>query len=589
LLNLSIDKISPHPPHSPIPLFPVLRFSKKMTTSTPVATLTTNFAEIDRSVAILHDHRDLWAETTIPQRLGYLKDCLDRILKIAEDWTMAACLAKGIDPRSALAGEEWVAGPISTVRNIRLLMTTLKAKGQLQPPNIYQRKDGQCVAEVLPANSIDRMLYLGYRGEVWLKPGTLPTQGRIYREPTPSKVALVLGAGNVSAIVAMDVLAKLFSENQVVIIKMNPVNDYMGQYLAQAFEPLIQAGFLQIVYGGADVGDYLCQHSQVEAIHITGSHRTHDAIVWGSTTNEQQERKAAHQPRITKPITSELGCVTPILIVPGKWSKSDLRFQARQVASTIAHNASFNCVSGQVLVTASGWAQEADFLAAVRRELAKVAPRQAYYPGAQDRYQAFLDKYPQSAPLGERTREIVPWTIIPDVPPVAGEYALNEEAFCGILAQVSIKSDSAPDFLSKAVDFANDLVWGTLSCTVLIDPKTQKEYPTEIDEAIASLKYGAIGVNIWSGMLFYFGSTTWGAYPGNTHIEVGSGIGFVHNSYFFDHPQKSVVYAPFRIFPTPAWFANHKNLLGMARQLIKLEAYPNMLNLPLVVLAALRG
>jgi acyl-CoA reductase-like NAD-dependent aldehyde dehydrogenase len=581
LPNLDTKK----PPALP-PFF--LSIQSKMTT-TPVIPLTTNFAEINRAVAILHDHRDRWAQTTIPQRLAYLKDCLDHTLQVAEAWTMAACQAKGIDPQSALAGEEWVAGPISTVRNIRLLMTTLKANGQLPPPNIYQRKDGQCVAEVLPANSIDRMLYLGYRGEVWLKPGTLPTQGRIYREPTPSKVALVLGAGNVSAIVAMDVLAKLFSENQVVIIKMNPVNDYMGIYLAQAFEPLIQAGCLRIVYGGADVGDYLCQHAQVEAIHVTGSHRTHDAIVWGSTASEQQERKAAHQPRITKPITSELGCVTPILIVPGKWSKADLSFQARQVASTIAHNASFNCVSGQVLVTASGWAQAADFLAAVRRELAKVAPRQAYYPGAQDRYQAFLDKYPQSVPLSDRTTDIVPWTIIPDVSPVAGEYALNEEAFCGILAQVSIKSDSAPDFLTKAVDFANDLVWGTLSCTVLIDPKTQKEYLSEFDTAIANLKYGAIGVNIWSGMLFYFGSTTWGAYPGNNYTDVGSGIGFVHNSFLFDHPQKSVVYAPFRIFPTPAWFANHKNLLGMARQLIKLEAYPNMLNLPLVVLEALRG
>jgi acyl-CoA reductase-like NAD-dependent aldehyde dehydrogenase len=551
--------------------------------------LTTDFDEIDRAIASLHSHRDLWVQTSISQRLEYLQDCLDRTVAIAEAWANAGCQAKGIGPESTLAGEEWIAGPISTVRNIRLLMTTLQANGQLPPPKIYQRKDGQFIAEVLPANSLDRMLYLGYRGEVWLKPETPPTQGKIYRESTTGTVALILGAGNVSSIVAMDVLWKLFSENEIVIIKMNPVNAYMGKYLAQAFEPLIQSGFLHIVYGGLDVGEYLCQHPQVETIHITGSHRTHDAIVWGVTTREQQERKAANNPRLDKPITSELGCVTPILVVPGKWSKSDLNFQARQVASTIAHNASFNCVSGQLLVTASGWAQQAEFLAAVRIELAAIPARQAYYPGAQDRYQAFLDKYPQSASLELRTPEIVPWTIIPDIPSVAGEYALNEEAFCGILAQVSIESDSAPDFLTKAVDFANDRVWGTLSCTVLIDPKTQKEYPAEFDSAIANLKYGAIGVNIWSGMLFYFGSTPWGAYPGNTSADIGSGTGFVHNSYLFDHPQKSVVYAPFRIFPTPVWFANHKNLLGMARQLLKLEADPAWKNLPLVVLAALRG
>ena len=557
--------------------------------ASPTALLTTKFDEIDRAIASLHSHRDRWVETNIPQRLADLQACLDRTVDIAEPWANASCEAKGIDPKSTLAGEEWILGPIATVRNIRLLMTTLQADGQLPSPKISRRPDGQVVAEILPANSIDRLLYLGYRGEVWLKPKTPPTQGQIYREQQAGKVALILGAGNVSSIVAIDVLAKLFSQNQVVIVKMNPVNAYIGEYLAQAFAPLIQAGFLQIVYGGADVGEYLCQHAQIDTIHITGSHRTHDAIVWGTTAREQQERRAANDPRLTKPITSELGCVTPILVVPGKWSKSDLAFQARQVASSIANNASFNCVSGQILVTASGWAQQAEFLASVKRELAAIPPRQAYYPGAQDRYQAFLDHYPQSEALGTRTSEIVPWTIIPDVPPLAGEYALTEEAFCGILAQVSIKAASATDFLTKAVDFVNDRVWGTLSCTVLIDPSTQKQYHQEFDTAIAKLKYGAIGVNIWSGMIFYFGSTTWGAYPGNTPANIGSGNGFVHNSYLFDHPQKSVVYAPFRIFPTPAWFANHKNLLNMAKQLLKLEANPTWKNLPLVVLAALRG
>jgi hypothetical protein len=191
--------------------------------------------------------------------------------------------------------------------------------------------------------------------------------------------------------------------------------------------------------------------------------------------------------------------------------------------------------------------------------------------------------------LGTRSSEVVPWTLIPDVPTLAGEYALTEEAFCGLLAEVSIEANSAADFLTKAVDFANDRVWGTLSCTVLIDRQTQKKYHRELDTAIAKLKYGAIGVNIWSAMLFYFGSTTWGAYPGNSLTDIGSGVGFVHNSYLFDHPQKSVVYAPFRIFPIPAWFATHKNLLAMAHQVIKFEAEPTWQNLPAVLIAAIKG
>lgn len=559
-----------------------------MTTTIPTPQ-TTDFDEIDRAITRLHEQRSQWEQTTIPQRLVYLQACLDRTLAVAAAWTLAACQAKGIDPASSLAGEEWIAGTISTVRNLRLLINSLHAGGQLAPPKIWQRADGQFVAEVLPANAIDRLLYLGYRAEVWMEPGAAPTQGKIYREPTACQVALILGAGNVSSIVAMDVLSKLFSENQVAIIKMNPVNAYLGEYLAQAFAPLIRDGFLEVVYGGVAVGKYLCQHPQIETIHITGSHNTHDAVVWGATEIERQECKAANYPQITKPITSELGCVTPILVVPGKWSNSDLTFQARQVASAIAHNASFNCAAGQLLVTASGWAQRDKFLAAVRRELAAVPARVAYYPGAQDRYQAFLDRYPQSEPLGTRTPAIVPWTIIPDVPPVAGEYALSEEAFCGVLAEVSLAADTAADFLTTAVEFANDRVWGTLSCTLLIDTQTQKKYRAELDRAIVSLKYGTIGVNIWSGAVFYFGSTTWGAYPGNTLTDISSGIGCVHNSYLFDRPQKSVAYAPFRIFPTPAWFATHQNLLGLAQQLLKFEADPSWQNLPGVAIAALRG
>jgi acyl-CoA reductase-like NAD-dependent aldehyde dehydrogenase len=558
-------------------------------TATPDFPTSIDLTTLDLAVTELANRRDRWAQVTLAQRIDYLQECIDRAIEIAQSWADAGCRAKGIDPTTSLAGEEWVAGPISTVRNLRLLITALQANGQPQPSKIDRRADGQVVAQVMPANLIDRVLWLGYRSEVWIEPGAAPTQGRIYREPTPSQVALILGAGNVSAIVAMDVLSALFSDNRVAIVKMNPVNAYVGEYLAQAFAPLVRDGYLQIVYGGADVGEYLCQHPQVETIHITGSHRTHDAIVWGATDTERQQRQAANEPRLTKPITSELGCVTPIFVVPGNWSKSDITFQARHVAASIAHNASFNCAAGQVLVTASGWAQRDEFLTAVRQELAATPARRAYYPGAQQRYRSFLDKYPQSEPLGASSPDVVPWTLIPDVPTTAGEYALTEEAFCGVLAEVAIEAATAADFLDKAVKFANDRLWGTLSCTVLIDAKTQQRYQQQFDRAIADLQYGAIGVNIWSAMLFYFGSTTWGAYPGNTLQNIGSGIGFVHNTYLFDRPQKSIVYAPFRIFPTPAWFATHKNLLAMSKHLLKFEADPTWQNLPAVIMAALRG
>jgi hypothetical protein len=38
---------------------------------------------------------------------------------------------------------------------------------------------------------------------------------------------------------------------QVVVVKMNPVNDYLGPLLRKAFAPLVEAGFVEFAYGGA--------------------------------------------------------------------------------------------------------------------------------------------------------------------------------------------------------------------------------------------------------------------------------------------------------------------------------------------------
>ena len=42
-------------------------------------------------------------------------------------------------------------------------------------------------------------------------------------------------------------------------------------------------GVLRLVYGGIDVGKYVCSHNGIDAIHLTGSDKTYDAIVWGKT------------------------------------------------------------------------------------------------------------------------------------------------------------------------------------------------------------------------------------------------------------------------------------------------------------------
>lgn len=547
----------------------------------------TSFTQADAIVQQLAAQKNPWTQVRIPHRLVLLEQCMAGVAGVADAWAEAACLAKGLDPASPIAGEEWLIGPAVTLANLRQLIRALTADGQPQPLKL-ERRNEPAIATVFPATWMEALLFRGFRGEVWLEPGCPRTQGRIYREPTATgNVALVLGAGNVSSIAPMDVLYKLFVENSVVVLKLNPVNDYMGGFLAQAFAPLCEAGVLAIVQGGADLGRFLCQHPQIDTLHITGSQQTHDAIVWGDTRAEQLHQQALGQPRNAKPITSELGCVTPVLVVPGNWSEADLRFQARHVAGMVTHNASFNCAAAQVLVTAKGWAQRSRFLTLLQQELTQTPGRAAYYPGAELRYQAFLQRYPQAIVL--QNGHSVPWTLIPDVPARSGEYAFTQEAFCGILAEVNLNASEPAVFLTQAVEFVNAQVWGNLSCTVLIHPETQRRCQKQWKTAIASLHYGAIGVNVWSGVIYSLPALSWGAFPGNPLTAIASGRGVTHNTYLFDHPQKSVLIAPFRIRPLPSWLPRHKTLRQLARRFTQLQAMPSLENFLSVVIAALQG
>jgi acyl-CoA reductase-like NAD-dependent aldehyde dehydrogenase len=385
----------------------------------------------------------------------------------------------------------------------------------------------------------------------------------------------------------MDVLYKLFAENEVVVMKMNPVNEAGGPHIEKMFAPLVQAGVFAVVYGGGEVGKHLTDHPLVETIHITGSDKTHDVIIWGATPEEQEKNKGAGTPRLTKPISSELGCVTPVLVLPGNWSDADIAFQADQVAGMVTQNGSFNCNAAKAIVTWKGWSLREKFMAAVEDALKKAPARKAYYPGAEQRYRAFLEKYPNHKVLGQTGEGVVPWTLIPDVPPKKGEYALSTEAFCGVVADTALEAKDESDFFDVALAFANDTSWGTLSCMVLAHPTTQAH--AKFDGFVAGLRYGGVAINGWAGSLFGLAQTTWGAFPGHPLDNIESGRGVVHNTFLFDHPQKSVVRFPWRISPKPVWSPSHKTLDKVGKALFAIEAEPSILKLPPLLIAAFRG
>ncbi|HVJ93262.1 MAG TPA: aldehyde dehydrogenase family protein [Labilithrix sp.] len=568
----------------------------------PAAVPPTSLADLDAAIDALYEKRNEWRDVPLAERARLLDLCVSSIASIAEKWADIGARIKGIEPTDVLAGEEWVAGIMPTVRNARLLANALRSGGRPRPVAMGTGPEGRTIARVFPSTLMERLMFTGVRADVWIEKGKPASQGAIYREDAPSsnegRVCLVLGGGNVSSIPAMDALYKLFVENEVVLLKMNPVNEALGSVLSAALAPLVDEGFLAIAYGGADVGTHAATHPKVGSLHVTGSNRTYDAIVWGGASAEERAARKARQERANdRPFTAELGCVTPVIVVPGPWSHADIRFQARHVAAMVTQNASFNCNAAKVVIVAKQWLQKNAFLEAFHEELGKTRPRKAYYPGANERYARFLERYPQARVLGSTpspdSNDVVPWTVIPDIGG-GDRYALQNEAFCGIVTEVQIDAPapagaSVPDFLTKAVPFANEECWGTLSCCLLVHPATEEAYETELAQAVSDLRYGGIGVNAWPGLLYGLVSPTWGAYPGHPPEDIQSGTGVVHNAWLFDHPEKSVVRAPFRIRPTPAWFSDHRNLLELGRRLVEYEAAPSWRRFARVALAAIKG
>ena len=556
--------------------------------------------EIDRQVAELGRAKDRWAALGIPERIALLERLIATTNVAAKQWVDVALEAKGIRPGTPQEGEEWLAGPMVTIRNLRLLVQSLRDVQVIgyprTPGSPYLRLDGKVAVPVFPASFFDRLLFTGFTGEVWMQAGVTlanlrETQAVAYREKRPGKVALVLGAGNVSSIGPMDALYKLYAENQVVVLKMNPVNEYLGPVFAEAFRPLISEGFLRIVYGGAAEGSYLCAHPGVEEIHITGSDKTHDAIVFGVGA-EGKRNKANHSPVNRKDISSELGNVSPIIVVPGPWSAADLRFHGANLASMLTNNAGFNCNATRVIVQHRGWSQRGDLLDAVRTVFAAAPTRRAYYPGAGDRYRSFLAAHPNAEQIGRAAEGELPWMLASGLDPTrTDDICFTTEAFCSVTSEVGLDGASVADYLRGAVAFANDTLWGSLNAGIIVHPKSlaDPEIARAVDQAIADLRAGSVVVNHWPAISYAIVCTPWGAFPGHDVYDIRSGSGVVHNAYLFDKPEKSVIRGPFRVFPKPPWFVTNRNANGVGERMTRFEAAPSLAKLPGVLWAALSG
>src|SRR4029453_1215409 len=109
------------------------------------------------------------------------------------------------------------------------------------------------------------------------------------------------------------------------------------------------------------------------------------------------------EPLCTKPVTSELGNVSPAVVVPGPWSDAEVEHAAQSIAGSFAFNAGFNCNATKLVVTPRGSALRERLLARISEILRTIPLRSAYYPGAAEKYARFTRDGGRLEELGSLT------------------------------------------------------------------------------------------------------------------------------------------------------------------------------------------
>ena len=496
-----------------------------------------------------------WSRVDRLTRLFYLESCRICLQRLASQWIHEEAALRGHPASSDAGAESWLLSLLPVARSLRYLEHGLQSGGRPPVPSVRHRIDGRSIARIFPFGFHEALTFWGYRGQVWSVGSDLQGQEFSRAREEVRGPALVLGASNVSSICLTDALSKLFGENRAVVCLVPRRLAALAPIFGEIFYPLIRDRHLQFVVGGPEEGKALLANPVFETVHLTGSKETFEKIV-------------AENPFPERTFTAELGCVTPLVIVPGPWTPKEISYQARHLASLLVMNGGYNCVTPQVVVLSSHWAHKDRFRDALRTELARVSRRDDLFPGSAEKRAAWRQQYPKGETFGPRT--------LVDLTPEAQEPLFDDEAFCGMLGWLELDADDVDSFLERAVEFCNNRLWGDLSCNVWVDDTTHREKEVALAHAVTELRYGTVAVNVYSGVGFATSVLPWGSYRGGNHH---TGSGWVHNAFFFDRPEKSFLEGSFIPPIVPPWYKPFPRLSEVGRALFELELNPSHRNL----------
>ena len=406
-----------------------------------------------------------------------------------------------------------------TLMGIRHLYESLMHGEMPKPLSTKKISEDLYQVEVFPIHSKDKLSAGKQKGYIHIEGE--PKQ--VNPMDKPAGIIAVSGAGNYSS--SIEMAMALFLENKAVIHKPHHLNEATDRIWEKIFAPLIEAKAL--AFCDADQGRDMSKLEGLHAIYFTGSTGVAHAI----------------QDAASAPLVSECGGNNPCIIVPGKWTEKEIRHQAIQIASVGKLNGGAVCGRPQTIVTSKNWAQREQFLDALRKAIAEETfACSSHYPGVDKTKEAFLQNQPTAEILkpegGKHAKS--DFVLIPDIS--EDDFAVTNEAFCQIISEIPLdtSNDDTDEFLTKATDFCNNKLLGSLGCMILVDNDTFKNNEARVHQAVNELNYGGIAVNNVPPNIWLNAYLTWGG-NGETTENFVSGVGNFGNAMNFENIVKSVI------------------------------------------------
>ena len=533
--------------------------------------------DIDRYITTLRTNSKEFNNISDLQLSSMLEEVISNIKEVAYFWSTVCSDNKGTSKTPA-EGEEWLGGPFAAVLATQYYIDTLQSNDDLSLES-YNKEENSY--KVFPNKFIERLTFPFIDAKVYFNKSMSfddinKFRGFSKRYDIDPSITLVLGAGNFSSIPYLDVLYHLITRRSVILLKLNPVNDYLKPVFEKVFQNFIERGYVIVSTGNVYESKYMANHQGVDHIHLTGSDKTFEEIVYGRHLNDK-ERKLKNLAKLnTKNITSELGNVTPIIIHPGNWSTSDIKYQARKIVTGKLNNNGFNCIAAQVIVLPDGWGQTDTLIKYIKFYMNKAKDRKAYYPESIERLnklekdKAYERVNKLSCVTPHLTREIKAYN----------KYELDE-VWSSALYFKRIAYSSSEDFSNKAIDYCNNDLWGNLGVSVIMKDHDKNLNSHILENYIEKLEYGTVAINEWAAIGYIIPQLPWGGFPGNKDNDIQSGKSIVHNSMLFESPLKGVVQTKFRISKIidPPWFITNRKSRRLFKNLTYFQINNSKINL----------